>query len=514
MQSGAADFLVKGRFDAALLERSIRYSVERRHAEDTLRQQLTAMNTSMDGMAILNGNTEFVYINDALVGMFGYHREELVGKPWQVLYGQEDIRRFENEIMPGLWREGRWRGEVVGKRRDGSTFPQEISMNTIEGGGLVCIDRDITDRKKEEERIQESGRLASIGELAAGVAHEINNPLTSVLGFTQLILQEDVPEQIRDDMEKIRSEAERAGKIVHNLLSFARKHEPEQQHLELTSILERVLELRSFDFKNGNIQIKRDLSPDLPLTMADEQQLTQVFMNVITNAEQAMKKYRGRGELMVRTTHTGDRIRLSISDDGPGIPQESLAKIFEPFFTTKEVGVGTGLGLSICYGIIQQHGGDIWAESVLEQGITFHVELPIVSPPEEEREPPPTNHILVLDDEPHIRDLARALERGRYKVDLAENGEEAWRKVQSISYDSIIMDLKMPGMSGPELFQHIKQYDQELAQKVIFITGDFVSTDTLEFAVNAGNLMLTKPFDLEGICLHLRTTLEVGSNYR
>ena len=234
MQAGAVDFLVKGRFDAALLERSIRYGIERSRTEDTLRQQLTAMNTSMDGMAILNEHGEFLFINDSLVGMFGYDRAELLGGPWQVLYDQEEIRRFEKDIMPSLWQEGRWGGEVAGKRSDGSTFPMEISMNTLVGGGLVCIDRDITERKKVEERIKENGRLASIGELAAGVAHEINNPLTSVLGFTQLLLDEELPEQIRDDLEKIRSEAQRAGKIVHNLLSFARKHEPEQQLLDLT----------------------------------------------------------------------------------------------------------------------------------------------------------------------------------------------------------------------------------------------------------------------------------------
>ena len=515
MQAGAADFLVKGRFDAALLERSIRYGIERHRAEGILRQQLAAINTSMDGMSILNENGEFYYINDAMVGMFGYDRAELVGKPWQVLYDLEEVSRFEKDIMPVLWREGRWRGEAVGKRRDGSSFPQEVSMNTIEGGGLVCIDRDITERKKAEERIQESGRLASIGELAAGVAHEINNPLTSVLGFTQLILQEEVPKQLRDDLEKIRSEAQRAGKIVHNLLSFARKHKPEQQRLDLTSILERALELKSFDFKNGNIQLKRELSPDLPSTMVDEHQLVQVIMNLLTNAEQAMNNYQGRGQLIVRTGHTADRIRLSISDDGPGIHQESLAKIFEPFYTTKEVGAGTGLGLSICYGIIQQHGGDIWAESVPGQGTTFHIELPITSPLEEESGPSPTKHILVVDDEPHIRDLlARSLARERYTVDLAENGEEAWRKVQDISYDCIIMDLKMPGMSGPELFQHIKEYDQELAEKAIFITGDLVSPDTLEFVVTASNPTLTKPFDLEEIRLHIRTAVEVGNDAR
>jgi len=491
-----------------------------KQAEESLRKLSRAVEQSPSIVLITDVDHHIEYVNPKFTQITGYAPEEVIGKTPRILQSGETPPEVYQQLWNTITSGKEWRGELLNRKKNGERYWSSASISSIKNSEgvithFIAVEEDVTERKQAEERIQESGRLASVGELAAGVAHEINNPLTSVLGFTQLILQEDVPEQIRDDMEKIRSEAERAGKIVHNLLSFARKHEPEQQYLELTSILERALELKSFDLKNGNIQLKRELSPDLPQTLVDEHQLIQVIMNVITNAEQAMKESEGRGQLIVRTSHTADRIRLSISDDGPGMSQESLARIFEPFFTTKEVGMGTGLGLSICHGIIQQHGGDIWAESIPGEGTTFHIELPITSPPEEEREPSPTKHILVVDDEPHIRDLlARSLVRERYTVDLAENGEEAWRKVQSISYDCIVMDLKMPGMSGTKLFQHIKEYDQELAKKVIFITGDLVSPDTLEFVVTTGNLTLTKPFDLEELHLQISSALEARGELR
>ncbi|MFQ6026502.1 MAG: response regulator [Dehalococcoidia bacterium] len=460
-------------------------------------------------LAVLRGEERMVVsVNRTFCQAFGLDSASVEGKSITESLALEGLEEVIRETLRAEWPKNQEEMHYTTPNGSERWFMVSATPLCEEAEALLVL-IDITEQRQQQEKLQETGRLASIGELAAGVAHEVNNPLTSILGFTHLILLEDVPEPIRDDLEKIRSETERAGKIVQNLLSFARKHEPEQQYMDLTSILERALELKSFDFRNANIQLKRELSPDLPSTMVDEHQLIQVIMNVITNAEQAMNKYQGRGELIVRTSHTVDRIRLSISDDGPGIPQETLPKIFEPFFTTKEVGVGTGLGLSICYGIIQQHGGDIWAESVPGHGTTFHFELPVTSPPEEEREPSTTKHFLVVDDEPNIRDLlARSLTKERYTVDLAENGQEAWRKVQSVSYDLIIMDLKMPEMSGPELFQHIKEYNPELAEKTIFITGDLVSPNTLAFVIDAGNPTLTKPFELEHLRMQIRTSLE------
>ena len=234
-----------------------------------------------------------------------------------------------------------------------------------------------------EERVHEISRLATIGELAAGVAHEINNPLTSILWYCGLLMAEDLPESARADLQAVCSEARRAADMTHNLLSFARRSGTAKTSLDLTSVLERALGLKAFDLQAGNITVARNFSKDLPLAVANEPQVLQVFLNILTNAEQAMRAAHQGGRLTVQTGNSGDRISIDIGDNGPGIAPEHLARVFEPFFTTKRPGESTGLGLSISYGLIRQHGGDLWVDSIAGEGATFHIEFPIVSPPTE-----------------------------------------------------------------------------------------------------------------------------------
>ena len=371
--------------------------------------------------------------------------------------------------------------------------------------------------KRLEEQIREASRLASIGSLAAGVAHEINNPLTSVLGYIQLLMGEDLPESVIADLKSAYCEAKRAAKIVQNLLLFARKSEADKQYLDITSLLHQAVELKSADFNSHNIEVVDEVPPDLPHTIVDQQLLIQVLLNILANAEQECMAAHGGGQIAIRATSSRDRIRVSISDDGPGISPEDLNKIFEPFFTTKDVGKGTGLGLSICYGIIRQHGGELWAESVLGHGATFHIELPVVTPEGESDAPSmdvPVNQtsnkkLLVVDDEAHIRTLlGRSLHMQRYDVDLANGGEEGWRKLQSMVYDCVLLDLKMPDMSGRELYQLIEASDKNAAKKVIFITGDTANQVTRDFLANTDNLVVTKPFELEELHRHIFDVVE------
>ena len=352
----------------------------------------------------------------------------------------------------------------------------------------------------------------------AGVAHEINNPLTSVLGFSQLLMAEDLPSQVRDDLQRVHSGAQRAAKIVQNLLSFATKRDFRKQYLYVVPVLERALEIKSYDLITSNVKVTQGLSRNLPPTMVDEHQLIQVLINLLTNAEQALRRSNCQGQVLVRATTSDNMIRISVIDDGPGIPPELLSKVFEPFFTTSGVGVGTGLGLSICYGIVRQHDGNMWAQSAPGEGATFHVELPVVGPEDSDaldsldRRPPwfasASGHLLVVDDEPHIRDLlARYSELEQYTVDLASEGEEAWRKLQARHYDCILLDLKMQGMSGQELFQRIGDSDPELAKRVIFITGDTISPITRNFLSLTENAVLNKPLDIELLGSRVRELL-------
>ncbi|MBI4188596.1 MAG: PAS domain-containing protein, partial [Chloroflexi bacterium] len=241
----------------------------------------------------------------------------------------------------------------------------------------VHIGRDITERKRMEAQMMVTDRLASIGELASGVAHELNNPLTGIIGFSELLLDKEVPADIREDLMVINREAKRTAQVVRNLLIFARKHPEEKQDVNINSAINIVLELRTYEQKVNNIQVITRFAADLPQITADSFQLQQVFLNIITNAEYFMIGAHQGGMLTITTKQVGDFLRISFADDGPGIAPENLGHLFDPFFTTKEVGKGTGLGLSICHGTITKYGGRIYAESELGKGATFIVELPI-----------------------------------------------------------------------------------------------------------------------------------------
>jgi two-component system NtrC family sensor kinase len=405
------------------------------------------------------------------------------------------------------------RGDVIGVVTVSAVHsnhftPERVSLvlGIINGLGSLLENARLEDeRKRTEERMHETARLASIGELAAGVAHEVNNPLTSVLGYSEMVLRSSIPDEYRKDIQTISDETQRAAKIVQNLLFFARKSGTEKQYIDLNSIVNRALEMKTYDFKVSNISVNSELSPKILKTMVDEHQLVQVLLNILTNAEQAIHEAGRAGHIDVRTRELDNRLEITIKDDGPGMPPEVLSKIFEPFFTTKEVGRGTGLGLSISYGIVKQHGGDVWVENSAAKGTKFHINLPVAGPEESalSQVAPAaslakvTRHLLVVGDEPHIRDLLRRyLMSERYTVDLASGGREAWRKLTNMEYSCIILDLKMPGMSGRELYQRMRRSSQTLANKVVLISGDTISLDTRDFISQMGNPLITKPFSL------------------
>ncbi len=380
-------------------------------------------------------------------------------------------------------------------------------------------------RELEEAQTQlvQAEKMSAVGLLVSGVAHELNNPLAGVVGYAQLLLKSDTDERTRRGLEKINRESERCKKIVQNLQTFARKHAPQKDYVGINGILESTLELRSYQLKVDNITVATDLDAELPKTMADFHQLQQVFLNMIINAHQAMVVAGRPGTLTLRSRHKVERIQVEIEDNGPGIAPENLGRIFDPFFTTKEVGQGTGLGLSICYGIIQEHKGQITARNAPSGGAIFSVELPVIVPQEPPAEEPPparsaaqtdpahacpARNILVVDDELAIIDvLYQVLRMDGHRVDTALNGQVALRKIQKDRYDLIISDLKMPGMGGQELYQRVREMDLDLSRRIIFSTGDTVSTDTRDFLEKSGNSYLQKPFDMDTIRRVVRTVL-------
>ena len=354
-----------------------------------------------------------------------------------------------------------------------------------------------------EQQLLQSGKLATIGELAAGIAHEINNPLNNVMGFAQLLMDQDLPPQAQRDLEKIYAEGQRAATIVQNLLVFARNSEPEPRPVDIRAVIDRACSLKAYDLRRRSVELRTDLPDAVPLVAGDDQRLVEVMLNLLTNAEQAIASTERAGVITISCEADGDRIRIRVSDDGPGIPPEVLGRIFEPFFTTKGVGAGTGLGLSICQGIIRQHQGELWAESDLGTGATFHVELPVlVTPPPraaspvEERPPVPPMHILVVDDEPNARDLmARVLMSDGHAVDTASDGAEAGSRLREASYDCVVTDMRMAGMGGEELYRLTEQTIPELAGRFIFVTGDTMSPETSAFLSSTASPHLMKPID-------------------
>jgi two-component system NtrC family sensor kinase len=326
----------------------------------------------------------FTFVGPRIKDILGYEAKEVIGKIRSLdlipkAEKGEWLKRFKGinakrEPFSGF--------EITHLHKNGNSVLFEISgiPNFDSDGnfkGYVGINKNITERKRMEEQLMLTDRLASIGELASGIAHELNNPLTSVIGFSQLLLEEDISPNLKEDIGTIYSEAQRASTIVKNLLTFARKHAPMRQLSQINNILEDVLKLRSYEQKVNNIDLEKRFAADLPEIMVDYFQMQQVFLNLIVNAESAMLEAHGRGKMVITTGRNNHTVKVIFTDNGPGIAKENLRRVFDPFFTTKEVGKGTGLGLSICHGIVTGHGGRIYAEGAVNEGATFVVELPL-----------------------------------------------------------------------------------------------------------------------------------------
>lgn len=358
------------------------------------------------------------------------------------------------------------------------------------------------------QQLLQAEKLTALGELVAGVAHEVNNPLAGILGYTQLVLRENLPSEVRRRLETVCSEAERAGRIVKNLLTFARKHPPEKRYLGLNGIIEKTLELKAYHFRVSQVQLQRGFAPDLPKTMIDFHQIQQVLLNLLNNAEQAMAETGRGGTIRLSTRAVGGIIEARVSDTGPGIRLDNQKRIFEPFFTTKKEGKGTGLGLSLCYGILQEHGGNIRVESQPGHGATFIIELPIMAEPGKTAEAPsgvalpPVGQlsILVIDDELTVQAvLVELLTEAGHRVDTASDMPEALQKITAGGHDLIISDMKMPHGTGKDIYEAVALKAPHLARRVVFTTGDGASEETLRRFREMGREILMKPYRLEEI---------------
>jgi two-component system NtrC family sensor kinase len=340
----------------------------------------------------------------------------------------------------------------------------------------------------------------------SGVAHELNNPLAGISAFAQLLLSEKrFPPDQRTAAEMIYAEARRASRIVQNLLTFARQHKPERTSTSVNQVLDDTLELRGYELRVRGIEVIRDYEENVPETMADAHQLQQVFLNLIGNAEQAMeKRQRDAQRLMVRTRRAGERIRIEIEDTGPGIPSNLLERIFNPFFTTKPTGSGTGLGLSISLGIVREHEGKIWAENAPAGGARFVLELPLVATKSETEHPhapaaPPEGdrlRILVVDDEASVRvALQRYFASRGHEVETTASGRDGLARLRDSTFDAVVVDMRMPDLSGEQLYEELRARDPGHAERVVFTTGQLVEEGVRNFLTSTGRPYIPKPFE-------------------
>ena len=355
----------------------------------------TVIEDVSDGVIILDAQNRFIDINPATQRIIGYSLSEVIGQPFaRVLSQQPEL--VKHSYVHAIETMEAYSEVVIEKGEKQYYYELRISPLHDQYGhltGRLIILHDITEhklieaeRKDMEEKAQLTSRLSTLGKMAAGIAHETINPLTTVINYAYLLLKRDIPSEIKEDLETIARGAKSAADILDRLLTFSGQRNAEWDYLDINSILEIAIEFRKHSLLNNNIEVIKQFDRGLPKTTADGGQLQEVFLNLIINAETSMIESHDRGELKIKSETADDNIRICFKDNGAGISAENINKIFNPFFTTKEVGKGTGLGLSICHGIVTNHGGRIYAESELGKGATFIVKLPIRTANKEKRQ--------------------------------------------------------------------------------------------------------------------------------
>ena len=489
---------------------TLRDITDPKRAQDTLARSEARyrhlVESASDAIVTLDANGRFTTVNHAAENISGYRREELVGQWFAPMLPDDDLPKALAHFQQALAGEtGLFETQFY--RKDGEVRIISVTYSTPQKDEeVLCLIRDVTDQKMLQEQLIQSEKMSAIGQLVSGVAHELNNPLAGISAFAQLLLAEKrFPPDQRTAAETIYSEARRASRIVQNLLTFARQHKAEKGPTAINQVLDDTLELRGYELRVRGIDVRREYDESLPDTMGDAHQLQQVFLNLVTNAEQAMERSDGHHHrLTVRTRRAGDALRIEIEDTGGGIPPNLVERIFNPFFTTKPTGSGTGLGLSISLGIVREHEGRIWAENAQQSGARFVVELPIIQPRASGEFPAvaavhPVGdrlRILVVDDEASVRVALQRYLAGRgHEVETTASGQDALVRLRATTYDAVIVDMRMPDLSGEQLFERLRGDDPAHAERVIFTTGDLVSEQMRRFLDGSGRPCVPKPFE-------------------
>jgi len=416
------------------------------------------------------------------------------------------------------------------RRADGSELPAALSGRALDYDGAPCLVigiLDLTERQaaqaeieRQREMIHQREKLGALGSLLAGVAHELNNPLSVVVAQATLLqeLAPDAKTAARGD--KIRAAAERCARIVKTFLAMARQRPPARTAVNINQAVGAAIELLGYGLRTAGVELRLDLAAALPPIWADADQIGQVLTNLIVNAQQAMAEWSGPRHLTITTALDGSdgMVRLAIADSGPGIPAAIRPRIFEPFFTTKPIGVGTGVGLSVCHGVVTSHGGTIAVEDAPGGGAAFVVRLPIGSGAEAAVAAPVTaapsvagGSVLVVDDEPEVAEtLAEILEQDGWRIDLADSGQAALERVLANDYDVVVSDIRMPNLDGLALYRRLEELKPALAGRLVLVTGDTMSGTVRAFLDETGLPCIEKPF----VAAEVRRLVAVASRVK
>jgi PAS domain S-box-containing protein len=493
-------------------------------ARDQRRQIRQIIDVVPHMLFVKDAEGRFLIVNEAMARAYGTTAHALEGRlERDAMEDAELAARFHAEDLEVI-RSGR--PKVIPEKQFQLPDGRVRVMNTMkvpfrmEGGdvpAVLCLARDVTEELEKDRSLRRAERLAVVGTMVGGVAHELNNPLAAIKGFTDLLMMERRSDDDAEALEFIRREADRAARIVADLRRLARQTQEKGAHkpTDLNDVVRHVLRVRAYALQTRNVEVRAELDPTLPPVLADRGQMEQVILNLLVNAEQAVAAGgRCAGLVSVRTVGEERRVRVCVADDGPGIAPEHAEHVFDPFWTTKAPGEGTGLGLSLVHSIVTEHGGAVRVDSEPGRGATFTVCLPSVPAGEAEPAPPapapapaPVERrlrVLVVDDEPAIRrTLVRALERQGHRVTEAHEGSTALTRLAELgegeAYDVILSDLRMPGLGGAELLERLREQGKGMDRRLIFITGDAVSPDAAEILADAHVPVLMKPYDLREV---------------
>ncbi len=454
----------------------------------------------------------FRYANAAHARTLGYPAGRYADHTADDFLADDQARARFAEGAARARAEGGWRGRIPFRTLGGAVVAMEVILGPVRDAAgetlLFAVSRNVSGEVSRESQLRRAERLASLGTLLSGVAHELNNPLAAIKSFAQLLLLDERPAEDQEALEVIEREAARAAKIVADLRLVARQTERSggaREPVQLNDVVRGVLEIRAYTLQTHNVEVRADLARDLPPVHADRGEMEQVVLNLVLNAEHSLADHPGERRLIVRTRPSAQGVSLQVVDSGPGIPEEHLERIFDPFWTTKAPGKGTGLGLSLVHGIVAEHGGEIRVDSETGRGAAFAVELPRApaAPPREDSATPRPLRVLVVDDEAPIRrSLVRYLERRGHRVDEASDGSEALARLGDAGdepYDVILADLRMPGLGGERLLAELRAGGTGAEERLVFITGDALSAAAAAGLAASRIPVVFKPFELEQV---------------